>query len=326
MIITRSPFRITLAGGGTDLPSFYRKHGGEVTSMAINKYIFVSFKRNLLIDSVRLQYLRTELVDNVNKLSHERARAVLKEFGVLDRCEISSMADLPAQSGLGSSGSYLVALINCLKGYRDLEMSKTDIANLACRIEMEDLQEPVGKQDQFISAHGGIKRLSIDKSGAVEVGGLDMSPDDIDLFTKRCAIYYTGIQRQASDVLKSQTKNKSNFDNQMQKIRDLANRFVEALQTKNFDDYGSLLDEHWVYKKRLSNKMTNPLVEKVYGNLKHEKLILGGKIIGAGGGGFLMVYVPEKFEKVDDYMYENGMMKIDYSLDIEGVKTLYKGK
>ena len=325
MIITRSPFRITLAGGGTDLPSFYKKYGGEVTSMAINKYIFVSFKRSLLTDSVRLQYLKTEVVNNVNILSHERARAVLKEFNVLDRCEVSSMADLPAQSGLGSSGSYLVALINCLKEYRKINMSKSDIANLACRIEMEDLQEPVGKQDQFIAAHGGIKRFSIDKSGAVEVGGLNLSDDDIDTFTKRCAIYYTGVQRPASEVLKSQTKNKKNFDNQMQKIADLGNRFVEALKAGNFDDYGTLLDEHWNYKKKLSNKMTNPFVDKTYGRLKQEKLVLGGKLIGAGGGGFLMVYVPEEFEKVDEYMRESGMVKIDYSLDAGGVKTIYQG-
>tara|TARA_Y100000310_G_scaffold163309_1_gene163157 strand:- start:8054 stop:9025 length:972 start_codon:yes stop_codon:yes gene_type:complete len=323
MIITRSPFRITLAGGGTDLPAYYNKYGGEVTSMAINKYIFVSFKRNLLINSVRLQYLKTEVVNSVNNLSHERARAVLKEFNVLDRCEISSMADLPAQSGLGSSGSYLVALINCLKEYRKINMSKFDIANLACRIEMEDLQEPVGKQDQFISSYGGIKKFSINKSGVVEVSGLNLSADDIDIFTKRCAIYYTGTQRHASTILKSQTKDKDNFENQMRKIHNLANKFVNALETKNFDNYGHLLDEHWTYKKKLSNKMTYPTIEKIYDNLKREKLILGGKLIGAGGGGFFMVYVPKEFEKVDNYMYENKMMKIDYSIDVGGVKTIY---
>ena len=185
MIISRAPFRITLAGGGTDLPSFYRKYGGSVTSMAIDKYIFVSFKRNLLEKTIRLQYMQTEIVNNALELKHRRASEVLKEFDVSNCCEISSMADLPSRSGLGSSGSYLVALINCLKEYRDANMSRHAIASLACKIEMEKLQEPVGKQDQFISSYGGIKTFIIDKSGEIEVNNLNLSRDDIGPKTTR---------------------------------------------------------------------------------------------------------------------------------------------
>ena len=326
MIISRAPFRITLAGGGTDLPEYYKKYGGAVTSMAIDKYIFVSFKRNILDDFIRLQYLKTEVVDNANKLSHERARAVLKEFDILNRCEISSMADLPSRSGLGSSGSYLVALINCLKEYKNLPMSRDDVANLACRIEMEDLGEPVGKQDQFIASYGGIRTFTISRNGAVETRDINLSNTDIDTFTKHCCIYYTGFQRSASKILKTQTTNKENFEDQMQKICDLSNRFVDALETKNFDQYGALLDEHWRYKKQLSSTMTNSSIDKVYAHLKEKKLILGGKIIGAGGGGFLMVYVPEKFESVDRHMASNGMTKVNYSVDTKGVKTLYQAR
>ena len=324
MIISRAPYRITLAGGGTDLPLFYTKYAGAVTSMAIDKYLFVSFKRNLLSKEIRLQYLKTEVVNNVNNLSHHRARAALKKFNILDCCEISSAGDLPSQTGLGSSSSYLVSLINCLQEYKRNNLTKYEIANLACGIEMGDLQEPVGKQDQFISSYGGVKTFSINKQGVVTVEDLNMTKDDVDVFIEKCPIYYTGIQRGASDVLRSQAKNKINFVNQMLKIRDLSYEFVEALETKNFDKYGILLDNHWEHKKKLSNKMTNSAIDEIYQYLKQEKLILGGKVIGAGGGGFLMVYVPEKLEKVDEHMQNCGMAKVDYSIDMDGVKTLYK--
>ena len=326
MIISRSPFRITLAGGGTDLPAYYSLHGGEVTSMAINKYIYVSFKKNILCDKVRLQYLKTEEVDNANQLSHDRAREVLREFGVLDKCEISSMADLPSKSGLGSSGSYLTALINCLQQYRGLTMTKYEIANLACKIEMENLNEPVGKQDQFISAHGGIKRLCIDKNGTVTVRNVEMAADDISSLTNRCAIYYTGVQRSASRVLKSQTRDKVNFEYQMKGIADLGQQSLEALTSSNFDKYGSLLHDHWTYKKMLSSSMTNNRLDKIYEYLKKSNLILGGKIIGAGGGGFMMLYVPSNIKKVDSYMLERGMPRISYSVDEYGVKTVHRAQ
>lgn len=322
MIVTRSPFRITLGGGGTDLPAFYEKHGGSVTSMAIDKYIYVSFKNNLLDDNIRLQYLKTEYVKNANQLQHSRAREALKEFGILNSCEISSMADLPAKSGLGSSGSYLVALINCLQEMSKRGMSKQEIADMACYIEMDVLNEPVGKQDQFIASYGGIKTFTIDKGGLVSVSNIDMADRDVEEFTNRCRIYFTGFQRDASKVLKSQTKNKVNFEEKMLKIMDLGYRFTDALQNKEYDKYGQLLDVHWQYKKMLSDKMTNSKIDDVYSFLKNEKMILGGKIIGAGGGGFLLVYVPREFERVDAYAKENGLVRLDYSLDKDGVKTM----
>jgi len=323
MIVSRSPFRVTLAGGGTDLPSYYSLYGGEVTSMAINKYIYVSFKRNLLYNKVRLQYLKTEVVDNANQLSHERAREVLRKFKVLNKCEISSMADLPSRGGLGSSGSYLVSLINCLQEYTKSTMNKYEIADMACRIEMEDLGEPVGKQDQFISAHGGIKKFSIDKEGRVTVNDIKLSSNDIDYFTDHCVMYYTGVQRSASKVLHSQTKDKSNFSSQMGKIAELSFKFVDALERGEFEKYGQLLHEHWMYKKRLSSSMTNSQVDKIYKYLKSRDMVLGGKIIGAGGGGFLMLYVPSNIKEVDHYMSTHKMTRVPYSIDTGGVQTLY---
>lgn len=326
MIISRAPFRITLAGGGTDLPAFYRHYGGSVTSMAIDKYIYVSYKKNLLDKNIRLQYLKTEYVDHVSKLKHNRARAALEHFEVINNCEISSMADLPSRSGLGSSGSYLVALIKALQKSKNMRMSKHQIAELACKIEMEDLNEPVGKQDQYIASYGSLRTFHIDREGNVTAEPLEISTEAQRIFQKRCCIYYTGVQRGASDVLKSQTVNRKNFENKMLNIRDLGHKFVEALRTQNYDTYGQLLDTHWNYKKGLSEKMTAPNIDRAYSELRDEGLILGGKIIGAGGGGFLMVYVPTAFRKVDVYMKEQGFAKLEYGTDLYGAKIIYGSK
>ncbi|HBY70355.1 MAG TPA: galactokinase [Flavobacteriaceae bacterium] len=322
MIISRAPFRITLAGGGTDLPAFYKKHGGVVTSMGIDKYIYVSFKRILLEKIIKLQYMSTEIVADLNDLQHSRAREALREFGIMDSCEVASMADLPARSGLGSSGSYLVSLINCLQEYSNSQMTKQQIADLACHLEMDVLNEPVGKQDQFIASYGGIHTFTISKDGQVSAQEINLGKADVEGFTQRCRIYYTGLQRDASKILKSQTKNKVNFEDKMLKILDLGHQFTESLKTKQYDRYGQLLDVHWRYKKSLSNKMTNNNIDQIYSDLKDSGLILGGKIIGAGGGGFLLTYVPKRFELVDEYMHNAGLVRIDYNLDTDGVKTL----
>ena len=322
MIISSAPFRITLAGGGTDLPAFYEKHGGAVTSMAIDKYIYVSFKRILLEKIIKLQYMDTEVVKDIELLSHSRAREALRKFNITNSCEITSMADLPAKSGLGSSGSYLVSLINCLQEFRGRDLTKHQMADLACYLEMQKLQEPVGKQDQFIASYGGIRTFIIDRGGNVKVQDINMEEADLKEFISRCRIYYTGYQRNASEILKSQTVNKANFEEKMLKILDLGYKFTEALEDRQYDRYGELLDVHWRYKKSLSNEMTNSNIDDAYRTLKEQKLILGGKLIGAGGGGFLLTYVPKEFEKVDKYMENVGFMRIQYSIDTHGVKTL----
>jgi D-glycero-alpha-D-manno-heptose-7-phosphate kinase len=323
MIITRTPLRITLAGGGTDLPEFYSKFGGSVTSMAIDKYIYVTFKKTILEKIVKLRYLKTEEVDNINKLSNERARVSLKKFNIENQCELTSMADLPSNSGLGSSGTYLVGVINTLQKYRGKSMSKKEIADLACYLEMVELGEPVGKQDQFIASFGGIKTFNIDKSGEVAVENFFMENGDVSDFIERNRIYFTGVKRDASDVLKKQVENKNNFEDRMKRIQELSFKFLEALKDRRFDDYGSLLNEHWQQKKGLSNSVSISKVDKIYDELLQEKLILGGKIIGAGGGGFLWLYSHKNHEELDNKMTENGFTRIEYNLDRDGTKIIY---
>jgi len=324
MIITKAPLRITLAGGGTDLPDFYTKYGGSVTSMAIDKYIFVNFKRNILDNLVRLRYLKTEEVESINKLSNERARETLKHFKIFDQCEITSIGDLPASTGLGSSGSYLVALITAIQKYKNNNMSNHDIAELACKIEMEELNEPVGKQDQFIASYGGIKTFNINTNGNVSVENFEFSSDDLKTFINNNRIYYTGVQRSASDILKSQKTNQINFEDKMKKISDLSHKFVTSLKEKRYDHYGTLLNEHWMHKKALSPHMTTDNIDQIYYHLMNNGSILGGKIIGAGGGGFLLVYCNNNHSFVDDYMSSKGLIRLKYNVDFDGTKVIYE--
>lgn len=322
MIIAKAPLRITLAGGGTDLPDFYSKYGGSVTSMAIDKYIYINFKKNILDKLVRLRYLKTEEVDNANKLSNERAREVLKYYNIYEQCEITSTGELPSSSGLGSSGSYLVALIAALEKFSGHSIDKHKIAELACKIEIDTLKEPVGKQDQFISSYGGIKTFNIDTNGSVTVENFDIPQIDAEEFITRNRIYYTGVQRDASSILKTQKTDKTRFEQNMRKIQELSSLFSSALKEKRYDDYGELLNLHWQQKRSLSSSMSNGEIDRLYQQLLDDKYILGGKIIGAGGGGFLLLYSHKDHQYLDEYMQHLGMPRMEYAIDHHGVKVI----
>ena len=206
MIIARAPFRITLGGGGTDLPSFYEKHGGFVLSMALDKYIYVCLKPLALSTNIRLQYSKTEIVESADHLKHDRAKQALVRHGMLNGFEIVSIADLPASSGLGSSGSYLVALLTAIRSHLRLPADPETVAAEACEIEIVDLKEPVGKQDQYISAFGGIQELTIDKLGNVDVTPSSVSAYNLNELLSRLHIYHTGVSRSASEILTDQSK------------------------------------------------------------------------------------------------------------------------
>jgi D-glycero-alpha-D-manno-heptose-7-phosphate kinase len=323
MIISRTPLRVTLAGGGTDLPEFYSRFGGSVVSMAIDKYIYIHFKRNILDNFVRLRYLQNEEVTNSNKLSNERARCVLQKFKIYNKCEIISVGDLPSNTGLGSSGSYLVGLINAIQKYSNLNMSKQEIAELACDLEINTLGEPVGKQDQYIASYGHVYKFDIDTSGNVFPSKVNIS--NIDELIENTRIYYTGIQRSASEILHDQKKDHQKFNSNLQKIQDIGLKMLDTLINNNFDDYGLLLNDYWRYKKSLSASVSNNVVESIYDDLIERKLILGGKIIGAGGGGFLLVYAPKNRHKfLDQQMEDIGYPRLDYGIDIYGTSIVYE--
>jgi D-glycero-alpha-D-manno-heptose-7-phosphate kinase len=321
VIIARAPFRITLGGGGTDLPSFYEKHGGFVLSMALDKYIYVCLKPLVMSNQIRLQYSKTELVDNANALIHDRAQRALVRHGLLNGLEIVSIADLPASSGLGSSGSYLVALLTAIRSHLRLPADPATVAAEACDIEIIDLKEPVGKQDQYISAFGGIQELSIDRAGNVGVSPSQVSSYHLNELLSRLHIYYTGVSRSASEILRDQSSLKGKSEDSLLAIKDLGYRFSEALNDGEFDTFGLLLHEHWENKKKMSSKISFSKVDELYDISRKDFGVLGGKIIGAGGGGFLMLYNSAKDDVLQKYMESHGLVRLNYGVDFVGTTT-----
>ena len=322
MIIARSPFRITLGGGGTDMPRFYSKHGSFFISAAIDKYIYVALKKNILEKNIRCQYLATEIVDDVNKLKHDRARECLKYFNIRNGHEITSIADLPSGSGLGSSGSYIVALLQCLHKSNNKKWTKSTLAEIAFHIEHDILGEPVGKQDQYIASYGGVQAFSIDKDG--EVANKPLFLPNKPIFYKNCRMYFTNSTRNASKILAIQHSNPPSVEECMLKIKDIGHESYLALKSGNYDHWGSLLHDHWETKKKISSKMKVSSVESLYTDLHQKGLVLGGKIIGAGGGGFMMLYIPENHDKVDAIMHQSGFCNVPFNFDNDGC-TIVEG-
>jgi len=322
MIITRTPFRFTLGGGGTDLPSYYDRNGGLVISMAINKYIYLTLKPDYFDNLYKLRYSEIEIVDNPSKLIHSRARESLLYHNVETGLEINSCADLSANSGLGSSGTYLVGLLKALREYKRLDSSPEVVANEACHIEIDRLKEPVGKQDQYIAAYGGIKIFKIDKSGKVNTKKLNVNDYSFNSFLSNLHVYSINMQRSASFILKDQQKLLNNTENILNVIKDYGYKTIELLENEKYDEYGMLLDSYWSYKKQLSEKITLSFIDEVYEEVKKNFNVLGGKIIGAGGGGFLMLYVNKDHKKLEQFMKKLKMWRLPYNVDYTGTRVL----
>ena len=316
MILARTPFRITLAGGGTDIPSFYEDHGGFVVSMAINKYIYVLVKKSLDAN-VTMRYIENEVVESANLLSHDRAREVLLKNSVNKGVEIVSIADLPSKSGMGSSGSFLVAMSAAIKSFKKEFYSLQDICKEACDVEINQLNLPVGKQDQYIAAHGGIKTLDISKSGEVEVHDIT---DQIDFETliQHMNVYKIGKYRNAADILAKQNNKNKNTQRSLTHIKDMASDFLHYLTTNKMDEYGKLLDTYWKEKKKLSNKISDPLIDNIYETAKQKYGVLGGKVLGAGGGGFLLLFAPPS-NGLDQFMQGHNMPKLNFNISKTGL-------
>jgi D-glycero-alpha-D-manno-heptose-7-phosphate kinase len=321
VILSRAPFRITLAGGGTDLPAFYKKHGSTFLSCAINKYVYVGLRERDFEKDVRLQYLDVENVSNVSLLLHNRAKACLQLHGFQDSIEIVSSADLSARSGMGSSGSYIVALLNCIRKLRGLSTDPSIIADEACRIEMEILNEPVGKQDQYIASYGSITKFAIDTQGNVSSSRLNLPEATMKTLENNCMIFYTGVLRDASSMLSSQQKNITQDDSAMMSIQKIGIDTIDAIEAGYLDDFGKLMHEHWLQKKKLCGSMSTDKFESIYENMITSGHALGGKIIGAGGGGFLMLYVTENHDYVESMMKKVGLPRMTWKVSHDGVKT-----
>lgn len=331
MIITRTPFRITLGGGGTDLPSFYREHGGCVFTMAINKYMYLCLNRRSVADrKIVIRYSQVETVDSVDEIKHPLAREAMRLHGVRENVELTSIADMPGKSGLGSSGSYLVGLLTAIRAYHRTTASPQEIAEEACKIEMDILKEPVGKQDQYIAAFGGFRVLDIAKDGAVKVSSVPVDFVTVNELVSKARIYYTGVQRSATSVLKKQddaAKKASSPDHQrvvdsLLRIKEIGGHIRKAFEDRDLDRFAVLMDEHWQNKRKLSPGVSLSVLDELYDEVKKRFGVLGGKIIGAGGGGFIMLYTTKPGRELDEYMAQHEMTRISYQPSLQGAKVV----
>jgi D-glycero-alpha-D-manno-heptose-7-phosphate kinase len=330
VIVTRTPFRVTLGGGGTDLPSYYSRHGGFIFAMGLDKYMYVTVNRPTVGSKIRLHYSQSEVVDDIDDLRHELAREALRAHGVRYGFEVASIADLPAGTGLGSSSCYLVGLLNALHHDRRDYVPLQTLAEEACHIELDILKQPIGKQDQYMAAYGGLTVLEIERDGSVTVRQLRPSSSDIADFVSRTHIYYTGEQRDAREVLHEQNTAMQDsegsahvrVEDSLSRIKDLGYRILDAVETSNFDSWGQMLHEHWQNKKKMSSKISLARVDRIYDEVRERFGVLGGKIIGAGGGGFLMLYCPDNRAAIERFMFEQGMPRMHYTIEPEGTKVV----
>jgi D-glycero-alpha-D-manno-heptose-7-phosphate kinase len=324
MIIGRSPLRISVGGGGTDLPSYYLAHGGFVLSAAITQYVYVTFQLTPLKEMV-FRYSQIERVKSVAEIKHPIIREALKLTGVdAPNMEVVSVADIPAGTGLGSSGSFTTCLLKVLHKHKRHFIHAPDLAEMACHIELDLLKEPIGKQDQYIAAFGGVTAFEFRQDGKVDASPLKASDEIIDLLEDNLVMVSTGYYRAASAVLKEQDdrskKNDQLMIDNLHYVKELGYRSREAIETGNLPRYGELMHEHWLHKKKRSPLMSNADIDRWYG-LALANGAIGGKVIGAGGGGFLLFYTEEK-ARLRAALRKEGLMEIKLSFDYEGTKIL----
>ena len=325
MIITRTPFRITLGGGGTDLVSYYSKYGGFIFAAGINKYMFININRPIVDDLVRVKYTKSEQVSHRDQLQHDLAREAMRMAGIENALEIISMADVPAGTGLGSSSCYAVGLLNALHALKRDHISLKSLAEEACRLEIDILKKPIGKQDQYLATFGGLTVLEIDKQGSVRLRNANVSQANVDSLNRNLLMFYTNTSRSANEILSEQSKGVKEEEKKvvenMHYIKEIGYKILEALESGNLTDVGLLFDKHWQHKKRISEKMSNPRFDEIYVIAK-ENGALGGKISGAGGGGFFVFYVEERHIKFREVMKGLGLREMRYRFNFEGTKVL----
>ena len=324
MIITRSPLRITLGGGGTDVPSYYREHGGFVIAAAIDKYIYVNVMRPF-VEGIYLKYSKLEHVDAVDEVRHPIIREAIRmlEFKT-PQLEITTLADIPAGTGLGSSGSFTTALLRALYTHRRRLLHPNDLARLACEIEINRLGEPIGKQDQYIAAYGGITCFTFHPDEGVEAAPLSISVNTMFELEDNLLLFFTGFSRSAGSILQDQDSRTRSADADMIQnlhyVKELGLRSKEMLEAGHTDEFGALMHEHWEHKKRRSGGMSNPQIDEWY-ELGRANGAIGGKLVGAGGGGFLLFYAEDR-KRLRAAMAGVGLEEVRFGFDFEGTKVL----
>ncbi len=324
MIITRSPLRISLGGGGTDLPSYYKDHSGFLIAAAIDKYVYITIHQTF-VDELIIKYSKMERVKSIDDVQHPILRECLRLTGVeAPRLEITSMADIPAGTGLGSSGSFTTALLKALHSLKKNIVHPRELAEQACHVELDILGEPVGKQDQYIASYGGITCFQFFPNGHVEAWPLKIHQDTLYSLEDNLLLFFTGYARSASEILKEQDDKSKKSDKDMianlHFVKELGKESQTALEEGDLHRFADLMNVHWDHKKKRSNNMSNGPINDWY-ELARANGALGGKLVGAGGGGFLMFYAEDKV-RLRKVMREVGLEEVRFRIDFEGTKVV----
>ncbi len=326
MIITRTPFRISFAGGGSDLKNYYEKFGGSVLSVSINKYIYLSMHPYFDENAYLLKYSRTEQVQTLEDIQHPIIKDVFRKYNIKG-VDFNSSADIPSGTGLASSSAFTVGLINLCNAYTDNYLDKEEIAKQACQVEIEDLKEPIGKQDQYACACGGLNFIQFHKCGMTEVEKLYLPSDSYHVLEDNLLMFYTGQTRAAGSILAEQKKNTTNDEAKianLHKMVQLSKDLKIELQRGNINAMGDILHAGWMYKKELAQGISNPDIDSAY-EIAMANGARGGKLLGAGGGGFLLFYVEDQYkDKVRGAL--NNLKEIDFKFDNKGTNVIHYSK
>jgi D-glycero-alpha-D-manno-heptose-7-phosphate kinase len=319
VIFARAPLRISLGGGGTDLPSYYSSRGGYVVAGSIDKYVYM-LVHTVFQRRYRMKYSESEEVDEVSEIRHPILRETLRRHWRGNPLEIASVADVPSGTGMGSSGAFTVCLLKALAHARCTSITPVALAEAACEIEIDVLGEPVGKQDQYVASHGGICAYTFHTDGSVDVEPLELTSDCLRRLRDHLLLFFTGESRSASQVLADQDQRSKAGDeimlDNLDAVKALGLKSRDMLLSADLEGYGALMHEHWEHKRRRSERITNARVDRLYGAAR-DSGALGGKLIGAGGGGFLLVYCPHP-EDARQAMAEEGATELPFSFEFSG--------
>ena len=323
MLITKTPFRVSFCGGGSDMAAYYEKYGGCVLSTSINKYMYISIHPYFNEGQTLLKYSENELVDNIKDIKHKIFNQVLNDMDV-SGVEISSTADVPGGTGLGSSSTFTVGLLHSLYCYKGKFASKAKLAQEACEVEIDKLGSPIGKQDQYAAAFGGLNFIKFNKDGSVSVSPIMMKAQTYIQLEKNLMMFYTGTTRSANSILSEQKRNISQDEknDNLHKMCKLAEEMKVCLENNDLSSFGRILDESWQLKRTLASGITNPDIDRAY-EIAMQSGALGGKLLGAGGGGFLLFYCEE--DKQDQLRKNIGLKEFEFKFDHDGTSIVYIG-
>jgi D-glycero-alpha-D-manno-heptose-7-phosphate kinase len=321
LIIVQTPLRISFFGGGTDFPSFFMEEGGGVLSSAIDKFIFVTIKERF-DTKLRIGYTQTEMVDHIDEIHHDLIRESLRRTGIAHGVEVTTMGDIPSEgSGLGSSSTVTVGALHSMYAYLGEIVSAERLAREACTIEIDTLKKPIGIQDQYIAAYGGLRFFDFQPDGQVRVEKIKISPESRRILNDNFLLFFTGVSRRSDTILQEQKSNIKDHITELREIKQMTHQARCDIESGNFDSFGALLHHSWELKKRLAGKVSNGDIDDIYECAKRAGVI-GGKITGAGGGGFLLLYVPYDRQNAVRAAL-NGLQELPFRLEADGTKVIF---